>query len=156
MCVIYLWSVYRFGSPGTLWSSMCVIYLWSVYRFGSPGTLWSSMCVIYLWSVYRFGYLVPYGLPCVSYIYGLSTGSGPLVPYGLPCVRELFCFLMSLTNPLDRQNTDVMVHMGLSLLTVALEAGADHISSSNLFVQHVGVCGVGARIFLFNMSVFVG
>ncbi len=54
-------------------------------------------------------------------------GSYPLVPYGLPCVRELFRFLISLTNPLDRHNTDVMTHMGLSLLTVALESGADHI-----------------------------
>lgn len=58
-----------------------------------------------------------------------SAGNGPLVPYGLPCVRELFRFLISLTNPLDRHNTDVMVHMGLSLLTVALESGADHIAA---------------------------
>ena len=56
-----------------------------------------------------------------------SVGTGPLIPYGLPCVRELFRFLVSLTSPVDRHNTDVMVHMGLSLLTVALEAGADHI-----------------------------
>ncbi|XP_076459823.1 Golgi-specific brefeldin A-resistance guanine nucleotide exchange factor 1-like isoform X2 [Babylonia areolata] len=55
----------------------------------------------------------------------------PLIPYGLPCVRELFRFLISLTNPVDRHNTDVMIHMGLSLLTVALETGADHISSYN-------------------------
>ena len=58
----------------------------------------------------------------------LIAGSGPLIPYGLPCVRELFRFLISLTNPLDRHNTDVMVHMGLSLLTVAHESGADHIA----------------------------
>ncbi|PVD38476.1 hypothetical protein C0Q70_01091 [Pomacea canaliculata] len=55
----------------------------------------------------------------------------PTIPYGLPCVRELFRFLISLTNPLDRHNTDVMIHMGLSLLTVALETGADHISCYN-------------------------
>jgi hypothetical protein len=55
----------------------------------------------------------------------------PLIPYGLPCVRELFRFLISLTNPIDRHNTDVMIHMGLSLLTVALETGADHISCFN-------------------------
>lgn len=55
----------------------------------------------------------------------------PLIPYGLPCVRELFRFLISLTNPVDRHNTDVMIHMGLSLLTVALETGADHISCYN-------------------------
>ena len=54
-----------------------------------------------------------------------------MIPYGLPCVRELFRFLISLTNPVDRHNTDVMIHMGLSLLTVALETGADHISCYN-------------------------
>ncbi|CAL1527993.1 unnamed protein product [Lymnaea stagnalis] len=61
----------------------------------------------------------------------IEAGPVSLIPYGLPCVRELFRFLVSLTNPLDRQNTDVMVHMGLSLLIVALETSADHISSYN-------------------------
>ena len=36
---------------------------------------------------------------------------------------------VSLTSPLDRHNTDVMVHMGLSLLVVAMETAGDHISS---------------------------
>ncbi|KAG8552110.1 hypothetical protein GDO81_004410 [Engystomops pustulosus] len=44
-----------------------------------------------------------------------------LVPYGLPCIRELFRFLISLTNPHDRHNSEVMIHMGLQLITVALE-----------------------------------
>ncbi|KAI0212076.1 Golgi-specific brefeldin A-resistance guanine nucleotide exchange factor 1 [Lamellibrachia satsuma] len=78
-------------------------------------------------SGHEVDYVNPRGVRFTSH----HRGSGPLVPYGLPCVRELFRFLMSLTNPLDRQNTDVMVHMGLSLLTVALEAGADHISKFN-------------------------
>jgi len=43
-------------------------------------------------------------------------------------VRELLRFLVSLINMYDTHNTDVMIHMGLSLLTVALESGADHIS----------------------------
>ncbi|GFO18536.1 Golgi-specific brefeldin a-resistance guanine nucleotide exchange factor 1 isoform a [Plakobranchus ocellatus] len=60
---------------------------------------------------------------------GSQPGPYPLVPYGLPCVRELFRFLVSLTSPLDRHNTDVMVHMGLSLLVVAMETAGDHISS---------------------------
>ncbi|XP_066304243.1 Golgi-specific brefeldin A-resistance guanine nucleotide exchange factor 1-like isoform X1 [Branchiostoma lanceolatum] len=60
-----------------------------------------------------------------------KDGSGPPVPYGLPCVRELFRFLISLTNPYDRHNTDVMIHMGLSLLTVALESGAGQIPRYN-------------------------
>ncbi|XP_048864709.1 Golgi-specific brefeldin A-resistance guanine nucleotide exchange factor 1 isoform X1 [Brienomyrus brachyistius] len=50
-----------------------------------------------------------------------KDGVAPL-PYGLPCLRELFRFLISLTNPHDRHNSDVMLHMGLQLLTVALEA----------------------------------
>lgn len=50
-----------------------------------------------------------------------------LTPYGLPCIRELLHFLISLCNPLDKQNTDIMMHMGLSLLTVALEVDADSI-----------------------------
>ena len=57
------------------------------------------------------------------------TGTGPHIPYGLPCVRELFRFLVSLTNPMDRHNTEIMIDMGLRLLTVALESGADYISS---------------------------
>ncbi|CAG9864708.1 unnamed protein product [Phyllotreta striolata] len=50
-----------------------------------------------------------------------------LSPYGLACVRELFRFLISLCNPLDKQNTDVMIHLGLGLLTVAFEISADNI-----------------------------
>ena len=53
--------------------------------------------------------------------------AGSLVPYGLPCVRELFRFLISLINPNDRHNSDVMTHMGVALVTVALESGVDHI-----------------------------
>ncbi|XP_025837202.1 Golgi-specific brefeldin A-resistance guanine nucleotide exchange factor 1-like isoform X2 [Agrilus planipennis] len=50
-----------------------------------------------------------------------------LLPYGLACIREMFRFLISLCNPLDKQNTDTMIHLGLSLLTVAFEVGADNI-----------------------------
>lgn len=50
-----------------------------------------------------------------------------LYPYGLACVRELFRFLISLCNPIDKQNTDLMIHLGLTLLTVAFEVGADSI-----------------------------
>ncbi|XP_064640698.1 Golgi-specific brefeldin A-resistance guanine nucleotide exchange factor 1-like [Lineus longissimus] len=63
-----------------------------------------------------------------------KEGFGPMIPYGLPCVRELFRFLISLTNPLDRHNNDVMIHMGLSLLTVALESGADNIGQFNSLI----------------------
>lgn len=57
--------------------------------------------------------------------------AAPLIPYGVACVRELFRFLVSLCNPLDKQNTEVMIHIGLTLLTVAFEIGADHIGCYN-------------------------
>lgn len=57
----------------------------------------------------------------------LVTVGASLIPYGLPCLRELFRFLISLTNPHDRHNTDTMMHMGLQLLTVALESA--HIAN---------------------------
>ncbi|XP_043480044.1 Golgi-specific brefeldin A-resistance guanine nucleotide exchange factor 1 [Leptopilina heterotoma] len=50
-------------------------------------------------------------------------------PYGSLCVRELFRFLASICNPLDKQNTEVMMHSGLSLLQVALEISADSLSN---------------------------
>lgn len=43
------------------------------------------------------------------------------VPCGLPCCRELLRFLIALTNPYDRQNTESMIVLGLNLITVALE-----------------------------------
>ncbi|KAJ8916109.1 hypothetical protein NQ315_004476 [Exocentrus adspersus] len=60
-----------------------------------------------------------------------------LVPYGLACVRELFRFLISLCNPLDKQNTDIMIHLGLTLLTVAFEIGADSIGKYNTLLALV-------------------
>ncbi|EJW76355.1 hypothetical protein WUBG_12737 [Wuchereria bancrofti] len=59
------------------------------------------------------------------------------IPYGIPCVRELLRFLIALTNPLDRANTESMILMGLNLLTVALEAGADHVRSFSLLMPLV-------------------
>lgn len=50
-------------------------------------------------------------------------------PYGALCVRELFRFLISLCSPLDKQNNEIMTHLGLSLLQVALEIAADAISN---------------------------
>lgn len=65
------------------------------------------------------------------------SSNGPLVPYGLPCIRELFRFLISLIDPYDRQNSDQMIQMGLNLLTVALEAGADYIGNYSLLMPFV-------------------
>lgn len=55
----------------------------------------------------------------------------------MPCIRELLRFLISLCNPLDKQNTDAMIHMGLSLLTIALEVGADSIGKHDILLQMV-------------------
>ncbi|XP_015114906.1 Golgi-specific brefeldin A-resistance guanine nucleotide exchange factor 1 [Diachasma alloeum] len=52
-----------------------------------------------------------------------------LSPYGALCIRELFRFLVSLCNPLDKQNTEVMTHLGLSLLQVGLEISADALAN---------------------------
>nr|XP_033335671.1 Golgi-specific brefeldin A-resistance guanine nucleotide exchange factor 1 [Megalopta genalis] len=52
-----------------------------------------------------------------------------LVPYGALCIRELFRFLVSLCNPLDKQNNGVMTHLGLNLLQVALEISADALTN---------------------------
>ncbi|XP_014484038.1 PREDICTED: Golgi-specific brefeldin A-resistance guanine nucleotide exchange factor 1 [Dinoponera quadriceps] len=50
-------------------------------------------------------------------------------PYGALCVRELFRFLVSLCSPLDKQNNEIMTHLGLSLLQVALEIASDALSN---------------------------
>lgn len=50
-------------------------------------------------------------------------------PYGALCVRELFRFLISLCSPLDKQNNEIITHLGLSLLQVALEIAADALSN---------------------------
>uniref|UniRef100_A0A8C9U5D5 Golgi-specific brefeldin A-resistance guanine nucleotide exchange factor 1 n=1 Tax=Scleropages formosus TaxID=113540 RepID=A0A8C9U5D5_SCLFO len=70
-------------------------------------------------SVHDMDYVNPRG---VRFTQSTHKDGAALIPYGLPCLRELFRFLISLTNPHDRHNSDVMLHMGLQLLTVALEA----------------------------------
>ncbi|XP_076020136.1 Golgi-specific brefeldin A-resistance guanine nucleotide exchange factor 1 isoform X2 [Genypterus blacodes] len=70
-------------------------------------------------SVHDMDYVNPRG---VRFTQSTQRDGATLIPYGLPCLRELFRFLISLTNPHDRHNTDAMMHMGLQLLTVALEA----------------------------------
>ncbi|XDV49945.1 hypothetical protein PO909_019094 [Leuciscus waleckii] len=70
-------------------------------------------------SVHDMDYVNPRG---VRFTQSTQREGAALIPYGLPCLRELFRFLISLTNPHDRHNSDVMMHMGLQLLNVALEA----------------------------------
>ncbi|XP_056147557.1 Golgi-specific brefeldin A-resistance guanine nucleotide exchange factor 1 [Lampris incognitus] len=75
-------------------------------------------------SVHDMDYVNPRG---VRFTQSTQKDGSSLIPYGLPCLRELFRFLISLTNPHDRHNTDAMMHMGLQLLTVALESA--HIAN---------------------------
>ncbi|KAM6330103.1 Golgi-specific brefeldin A-resistance guanine nucleotide exchange factor 1 isoform 1-T1 [Podargus strigoides] len=70
-------------------------------------------------SVHDMDYVNPRG---VRFTQSCQKEGAALVPYGLPCIRELFRFLISLTNPHDRHNSEVMIHMGLQLLTIALES----------------------------------
>lgn len=63
--------------------------------------------------------------------------SATLTPYGLPFIQELFRFLIILCNPLDKQNSDSMIHTGLSLLTVALEVAADNIGKYETLLELV-------------------
>lgn len=74
-----------------------------------------------------------------------------LLPYGLPCIQELLRFLITLINPLDKQNTDAMIHMGLNLLTIALEVGADSIGKYDTLLEMVkdGLCRN-----LFSVSIY--
>ncbi|XP_068584156.1 Golgi-specific brefeldin A-resistance guanine nucleotide exchange factor 1 isoform X4 [Cebidichthys violaceus] len=70
-------------------------------------------------SIHDMDYVNPRG---VRFTQSTQRDGASIIPYGLPCLRELFRFLISLTNPHDRHNTDAMMHMGLQLLTVALES----------------------------------
>jgi len=63
--------------------------------------------------------------------------SATLTPYGLPFIQELFRFLIILCNPLDKQNSDSMIHTGLSLLTVAFEVAADNIGKYETLLELV-------------------
>jgi brefeldin A-resistance guanine nucleotide exchange factor 1 len=56
------------------------------------------------------------------------------VPYGLPCLRELLRFLISLTSS---KNPEHMIVMGLNLITVGLESGADHLAAYQSLLAYV-------------------
>uniref|UniRef100_A0A8R1Y720 SEC7 domain-containing protein n=1 Tax=Onchocerca volvulus TaxID=6282 RepID=A0A8R1Y720_ONCVO len=73
-------------------------------------------------------------IPCTETVASNPTAH---IPYGIPCVRELLRFLIALINPLDRANTESMILMALNLLTVALEAGADHVRNFSLLMPLV-------------------
>ena len=60
-----------------------------------------------------------------------------LTPYGWPCVRGLFRFLIQLVNNYDKNNNEYMITVGLNLLTVALEVGADYLAHYPLLLSLV-------------------
>ena len=63
-----------------------------------------------------------------------TTNSSTSSPYGLPCVRELLRFLISLTST---KNSELMISMGLNLITIGLESGIDYISSFQSLLAYV-------------------
>ena len=63
-----------------------------------------------------------------------TTTNAANTPYGLPCVRELLRFLISLINT---KNSDLMISMGLNLITIGLESGIDYISSYQSLLAYV-------------------
>ncbi|CEF66676.1 Golgi-specific brefeldin A-resistance guanine nucleotide exchange factor 1 [Strongyloides ratti] len=58
-----------------------------------------------------------------------KSASKQHTPYGLPCAAELLRFLATISNPLNKDNTENMILLSLNLLTVALEAGADYFAN---------------------------
>lgn len=82
---------------------------------------------------------------CEEYVNAQGVRFTPLQPqgpYGSVCIRELFSFLVTICQPLDKTNTEVMIHVGLSLLQKALEISADAISkfSSLLAIAKDQLC----------------
>ncbi|XP_075697735.1 Golgi-specific brefeldin A-resistance guanine nucleotide exchange factor 1 isoform X7 [Rhinoderma darwinii] len=106
-------------------------------------------------SVHDMDYVNPRG---VRFTQSSQKEGAILVPYGLPCIRELYRFLISLTNPHDRHNSEVMIHMGLQLITVALECApiANYISLLGLvrdeLCRHLFQLLSGERLNLYAAS----
>lgn len=59
----------------------------------------------------------------------INNDSQYVEPYGALCIRELFRFLISLCNPHDKQNTEIMTHHGLNFLQIALETSVDALAN---------------------------
>lgn len=80
-------------------------------------------------------YVNPRGVRFVqeSSIVTNSTNAANL-PYGLPCVRELLRFLISL---IGSKNSELMISMGLNLITIGLESGIDHLASYQSLLAYV-------------------
>ena len=147
------------------WSCIFVRSQWWFQLFGLRRLVLSC-----LWSDPMYQYIARWCGPsrCMSIRVWWSGAQQavPPTPYSLPCVRELLRFLVSLINPYDQHNTDVMIHMGLSLLTIAFESGVDHIArfqsllalvkdemAKNLIF--VSICTV-CRQNLWSLLVFLG
>lgn len=79
-------------------------------------------------------YVNPRGVRFVQESAVVSGSNAANMPYGLPCVRELLRFLISL---IGNKNSDLMISMGLNLITIGLESGIDHIASYQSLLAYV-------------------
>ena len=67
-----------------------------------------------------------------------TTAGNKSDSYGVPCLVELLKLLLSLSNPRNPQNTETMVSMSLSLLTIALETGGHALSRFDALMELIG------------------
>lgn len=51
-----------------------------------------------------------------------------LEPHNIICIQELLQFLAVICDPHEKENTDIRIYISLSLLTIALEVGAENIA----------------------------
>lgn len=68
-------------------------------------------------------------------------------PYGIPAIWELFRFLVGLINPKDHHNTETMVTMGLSLMTVAMETGGRYLHNFPSLIEVSARVGQRSRTY---------
>lgn len=74
----------------------------------------------YEWEFYKY---IRYNI-LSTLILGVNKG-----PYGIVSVRELLRCLVQLCDSHNKNNSESMIHIGLTLLTVAFEVGADSIAN---------------------------
>lgn len=79
-------------------------------------------------------YVNPRGVRFVQESAVTSATNAANLPYGLPCVRELLRFLISL---IGAKNSELMISMGLNLITIGLEAGIDHLAAYQSLLAYV-------------------
>ena len=56
-------------------------------------------------------------------------------PHGIECLLELLSYLTSIVNPLDHNNSEGVINVGLNLLIVAFETSCDAIECKSVLVK---------------------